>query len=487
MGHHEAPRIPLFTAIGTYFGYALLMLVGHVRDFISKLERVYKPRKSSTQSINAGYAPIVSDFEDFYTRRLYDRINDCWNRPIASNPGAYIDVLSRTAHIYGQQLKLTGEKTHCLNLGSYNYLGFGDPDSHTKADVLKTLVNHPVSTCSQRSVTGTTDLHVQCEALVARYVGKPAAMVFGMGYGTNSTTLPALLSKGSLIISDAFNHASIAIGARSTGATIKVFRHNDVAHLEQVIRRAIVDGQPRSHRPWDKIMIIVEGIYSMEGEFCPLREIVEIKNKYRCYLYVDEAHSIGAIGQTGRGICEHSGVDPKEVDIMMGTFTKSFGSVGGYIAASQDIIDLLRHSCAGHVYSPSISPAACQQVISAMTCIMGEDGTTIGATKLKSLRDNANYFRKRLIEMGCHVLGDYDSPVVPTMLYNPAKIPAFSRECLKRGLAVVVVGFPACPLLLSRTRLCLSAAHTRKDLDWALEKIEEVTDHCGLRYAKSMF
>lgn len=268
---HEPPRIPLLTAIGTYFGYALLMLVGHVRDFLSKL---IHPTRSHQQSLAAGYAPIVSDFEDFYTRRLYDRIHDCWNRPIASNPGAYIDVLARSELQYGKPLELTGDKIHCLNLGSYNYLGFGDPDSHTKKDVLATLTDFPVSTCSQRSVAGTTKLHVQCEELVARYVGKPAAMVFGMGFGTNSTVLPALLSKGSLIISDSFNHASIAIGARSTGGTIKVFRHNDIAHLEQVIRRAIVDGQPRSHRPWDKIMIIVEGIYSMEGEFCPLREIV---------------------------------------------------------------------------------------------------------------------------------------------------------------------------------------------------------------------
>jgi len=297
--------------------------------------------------------------------------------------------------------------------------------------------------------------------------------------------LPALINKECLLISDSNNHSSIAVGARSSGSTIKVFRHNDIEHLEQIIRRAIVDGQPKSHRPWKKILIMVEGIYSMEGEMCPLRAIVDIKNKYHCYLYVDEAHSIGAIGQHGRGICEHASVDVKEVDVMMGTFTKSFGAVGGYIAASAAVIQQLRHSCAGSVYSPSISIPACQQVISAMKIIMGEDGTNIGQQKLKQLRENSNFFRQSLIKMGCHVLGDEDSPVIPTMLYNPAKIPAFSRECYKLGIAVVVVGFPASPLLLSRTRFCISAAHTRKDLEWAVQRISEVCDIVGLKYSKA--
>ena len=331
-----------------------------------------------------GYAPIVNDFEDFYTRRLYQRIHDCWNRPIASCPGAYIDVIERAPLRYGQPLTFTGQTRHCLNLGSYNYLGFGDPDSPTKDAVLKALASFPVSTCSTRMSIGTSSVHAECEQVIARYIGKEAAMVYGMGFGTNSTVLPALMGKECLLVSDSTNHSSIAVGARGSGATIKVFRHNDIAHLEQVIRRAILDGQPRSHRPWRKVMIMVEGIYSMEGEMCPIRQIVDIKNRYKCFLYVDEAHSIGAIGQHGRGICEHASVDVREVDVMMGTFTKSFGAVGGYIAASAAVIAHLRHACAGSVYSASISIPACQQVISAMRIIMGEDGTSIGQTKLKS-------------------------------------------------------------------------------------------------------
>jgi len=307
-------------------------------------------------------------------------------------------------------------------------------------------------------------------------------LIFGMGFGTNSTGIPSIIGKGGLIISDSNNHSSIVIGARTSGAKIKVFKHNDINDLEWVIRDAIVNGQPRTHLPWTKILILVEGIYSMEGEMCPLAKIVELKKKYKCYLMVDEAHSIGAIGPSGRGITEMKGVDTADVDIMMGTFTKSFGAVGGYMAAKKDIVNFLRRAAVGSMYSSSISPPACQQILASMSIIMGTDGTDLGRRKLDALRENSDYFREKVTNLGFHVLGDYGSPIVPIMLYQPAKIPAFSRECLKRNLAVVVVGFPAAPLLLARSRICISAAHTRKDLDDALEKISEVGDICGLKY-----
>jgi len=150
------------------------------------------------------------------------------------------------------------------------------------------------------------------------------------------------------------------------------------------------------------------------------------------------------------------------------------------------MIQSLKTCSAGSVYSASISPPACQQIISAIEIITGEDGTDLGQTKLTTLRDNSNFFRDKLKEMGCHVLGDEDSPIVPVMLYNPAKIAAFSRFCLERNLAVVVVAFPAAPLLLSRARFCISAAHTREALEDALEKIEEVSDLIGIKYSQPL-
>ncbi|TQD75478.1 hypothetical protein C1H46_038979 [Malus baccata] len=220
----------------------------------------------------------------------------------------------------------------------------------------------------------------------------------------------------------------------------------------------------------------------MEGELCKLPEIIAICKKYKAYTYLDEAHSIGAVGKTGRGVCELLGVNTADVDIMMGTFTKSFGSCGGYISGSKELIQYLKYTCPAHLYATSISPPAAQQIICAIKVLLGEDGSNRGAQKLARIRENSNFFRSELQKMGFEVLGDNDSPVMPIMLYNPAKIPAFSRECLKQNVAVVTVAFPATPLLLARARICISASHTREDLIKALEVIGRVGDLVGIKY-----
>jgi len=326
-------------------------------------------------------------------------------------------------------------------------------------------------------------VHVQLEREVASFVGKEAAIVFGMGFATNSLTLPMLArGPGTLVISDALNHASIVAGVRGSGARVQVFRHNQPTHLERVLRAAVAEGQPRSRRPWKKILVVVEGIYSMEGEVCRLPEIAALTKRYKAYLYLDEAHSIGALGDGGRGVTEHLGVPPSDVDVMMGTFTKAFVSCGGYIAGDASLIAHLRAS-SPTLYATTMSPPAAQQALSALRLIRGAEGTGgRGREKLKQLRDNSNFFRDGLRALGCEGLGDRDSPVMPVMLYNPAKIPAFSRECLARHLAVVVVGFPATPLLLSRARVCISAAHSREDLAAALLVMADIIELLGLRY-----
>ena len=158
---------------------------------------------------------------------------------------------------------------------------------------------------------------------------------------------------------------------------------------------------------------------NVEGELCKLPEIVAVCKKYKAYIYLDEAHSIGAVGKTGRGICELLGVDTSDIDIMMGTFTKSFGSCGGYIAGSKDLIKYLKAVSPGHLYATALSPPAAQQVISALKVILGEDGSNRGAQNLAHIRENSNFFCAELKKMGYKVLGDHDSPVMPIMLYNP--------------------------------------------------------------------
>ncbi|KAF3509837.1 hypothetical protein F2Q69_00005459 [Brassica cretica] len=365
-------------------------------------------------------------------------------------PDAWFDMVERDWNDGEKVIDRTTKRRRCLNLGSYNYLGFGSFDEYCTPRVIESLKKLSASTCSSRVDAGTTSVHVELEECVAKYVGKYSAIVFGMGYATNSFIIPVLIGKGGLIISDSLNHSSIINGARGSGANIRIFQHNS--------------------------------IYSMEREMCKLPEIVSICKKYKAYVYLDEAHSIGAIGNTGRGVCELLGVNTADMDIMMGTFGKSFASCGGYIAGSKELSKYLKHHCPAHLYATSISTPSAQQIISAIRVILGEDGSNRGAQKLARIRENSNYFRPELRNMGFKVLGDVDSPVMPIMLYHPAKIPAFSRECLRENVAIAVVGFPATPLMLGRARICISASHSKQDLIKALEVISKVGDLTGIKY-----
>lgn len=486
MSHPEGfPEIGWLVALITYANYALFILIGHFRDFLAKMTGVSRFKGSVPKR---GFAMLLKSWENFYTRRLYNRIRDCWNRPIASAPGAYIEVMERISADGNVSFNYSGRTKRCLNTGSYNYLGFADDwQKYCGDQVLPSLEEWPISMCSSGVDFGSNKIHRQLEDTVATFLHKEAALVYSMGYGTNATTVPTLMGPGCLIISDSLNHISIVNGCRGSAAVIATFRHNDPNNLEEVIRNAIVTGQPRHHRPWKKIMVMVEGLYSMEGTICKLADILRVTKKYKAYLYVDEAHSIGALGGTGRGVCELTGVDHRDIDILMGTFTKSFGGMGGYIAGSKELIDYLKSTSPGWLYHNAMSPVVCQQVLTSLRIIMGQYSKQpdLGVTKIKALRDNSIFFRREMLRLGLHVYGDEGSPIIPIMIYFPAKLSAFSRECLKRGVAVVVVGFPATPVILSRARFCISAAHTKEDLEYAVKVIDEVTDILLMKYNKN--
>ena len=285
------------------------------------------------------------------------------------------------------------------------------------------------SVCSQllcilklcKFISGHTRTQDDLEKLVAEFLGVEDAICFSMGFATNSMNAPCLVDKHSLIISDQYNHASLILGCRLSGAGIKVFKHNDMKSLERILRDAIAYGNPKTHRPYKKILIVVEGIYSMEGSICNLPEIIALKKKYKCYLYLDEAHSIGAMGATGRGVVEYWGCNPRDVDIMMGTFTKSFGAAGGYIGGSVDTIAHLRKASPTGYYSAPMSPPVAQQVIASMSIIMGRDQTRDGEKRIERLARNSRYFRRRLKQLGFIVYGSDDSPVVPVLIYFPTQ------------------------------------------------------------------
>ncbi|KAI0019034.1 serine palmitoyltransferase [Xylariomycetidae sp. FL0641] len=486
--HHgeplQAPIIdepPYYYVLTTYISYLLLLALGHIRDFFGK--RFSKKPLYRTLRASNGYAPLNDDFDSFYTRRLKLRIDDVFARTSTGVPGRYINLLNRVSDNFNESYKYIGGHTETLNMSSYNYLGFAQSEGPCANAVEECVRRYGLSFCSSRADAGTSDLVNEVEKEVAAFVGKPSAMVFSMGFVTNASSFPALMSKGCLIISDELNHASIRLGARLSGAVIRSFKHNDMIDLEKRLREAIAQGQPRTHRPWKKILVAVEGLYSMEGTMCDLPGILNLKDTYKFALYVDEAHSVGALGPRGRGVCDYFGIDPDRVDILMGTLTKSFGANGGYVAADKQIIDKLKSCNAATMLGESPTPAVLMQILASLKIITGELVPGEGEERLQRIAFNSRYLRLGLKRMGMIVYGHDDSPIIPVTLYNPAKISAFSHEMLKRNISVVVVGYPATPLISSRARFCVSAAHNKDDMDRLLAACDEVGDILQLKFS----
>ncbi|KIJ37114.1 hypothetical protein M422DRAFT_178526 [Sphaerobolus stellatus SS14] len=521
-GVEEDP--PYYILVMTYLSYIMLILLGHVRDFFGKRIR---PHSYSHLMPNNGYAALNSDFDSFFSRRLKQRMDDVFSRPITGVPGRTLTVLDRVSDDNNLSFTLTGSKTRALNTASYNYLGFAQAEGGCADAVEEGIRRYGVSSCSARREAGTTDLHQQAEALVAKFIGHEDALIVSMGFATNTTTLPALVGKGCLVISDEQNHSSIRMGVRLSGANVRTFKHNDMDVLESLLREVISQGQPRTHRPWKKIFVVVEGLYSMEGTLVNLPRVMELKKKYKFYLYIDEAHSIGALGPNGRGVADYFGINPAKIDILMGTFTKSFGAAGGYIAGSHSLITVLRTRAHATCYSESVSPAVLTQIVASMGSIMGilppvlhdpskseltlngletydvhpgpapassmptwmnlppqlQDGSE-GQTRLRRLAFNSRYLSRGLQKLGFIIYGHDDSPIVPLLLFNPGKMTLFSRLMLARNLpiVVVVVGYPATPLISGRARFCMSAAHTKEDVDLILKACDELGDLLDFRH-----
>ncbi|TPX37676.1 hypothetical protein SmJEL517_g00717 [Synchytrium microbalum] len=487
--HHTELEPPLRVTALTYTGFIILACIGIIRNACQQLAhfvRHYILGYISNDALKPGYAPLNEGFEVFFRAQFYRFIKDCFHRPITGVPGSHLTILERVSDDYNKTFTLTGRTQTVLNLSSYNYLGFAQSHGPCADAVEEALEKFGMTTSSPRMEAGSTTLHTDVERLVARYIGQEDAVVLSMGFATNSTTLPAIVEQGSLVISDALNHASLVYGCRISGASIKSFKHNDMNSLEKVLRDAIANGQGGKNSslyiPWKKILVVVEGLYSMEGTICPLPQILELKRKYKFFLYIDEAHSIGAIGPKGRGVCDFYGVNPREVDILMGTFTKAFSAAGGYISGSRDLINRIRLYNHSSIFAESMSIPVLQQIYTSMTIIMGEDGTSDGRRRIEHLAKLTRRFRDGLKGHGFLVMGDDNSPVVPVLLCQPCKIGPFSYEMLERGVAVVIAGFPATPVTESRARFCLSSSHTMEDIDMALAAISEVGDKLDLKY-----
>ncbi|GMT12122.1 hypothetical protein PFISCL1PPCAC_3419, partial [Pristionchus fissidentatus] len=472
------------TKHSVYLAWLVLLIFANIREFMRRVGLESNKKVPLELPSQRHFPQLYSDFESTYTRNCYMRVRDVFERIIGSCPGAKVNLLDRYSNDYNWTFVYPGTQTEVINTGSYNYLGFAQASGPCADAAASSIDREGLTTCGQASQTGVPSSQQRLESLVADFLGTEDAICFPMGFATNSLHCTALADKNTLILSDEYNHASLRLGSRQSGATVKAFKHNDMADLEKCLRTAVVYGNKKRCRPYSKIIIIIEGIYSMEGSICDLPKIVELKKKYKAYLYLDEAHSIGAMGRSGRGVVEYWDVDVADVDIMMGTFTKSFGSAGGYMAGTKRLVSHLRCASPTNFYCTPMSPPVAEQIIGSMRIIMGLDGTNEGALRIDRLARNARYFRLRLKQMGFIVYGSDDSPVVPLLIYYPTHCGEYGRQMLARNIAVVVVSFPATDMTESRVRFCLSAAHTKEMLDEVLDAVNIVGDHAFSKHSK---
>ncbi|GFV42975.1 serine palmitoyltransferase 2 [Trichonephila clavipes] len=481
--NQEFEETPLIIALTVYFCYVVLTIFGHIRDFVRKLG--FGKSSEVKEQNRDGYAKLYGSFESFYTRNIYKRIVQGWNMFVCGVPDVVFKLKIKISSEFHQNARFGTEKNiEAINLGSYNYLGFAENSGKCADSVEEVILKYGTGICSTRHELGSLDIHRKLETMVADFLGVEDSIIIGMGFATNSTNIPTLMSKGCLILSDELNHASLVLGCRLSGAKINVYKHNDMKDLEEKVRAAVIEGQPISHKPWKKILIIAEGVYSMEGTVVNLPGLIAIKKKYKCYLYVDEAHSIGAIGSTGRGVTDYFGCNPRDVDLLMGTFTKSFGASGGYIAGSKSLINHIRKHSHSFSYGASMSAPVAQQIIMTLKILMGKDGSNEGVLRVRQLERNTRYFRRKLKQKGFIIYGNEDSPVVPLMLYFPSKVTEFIQGLLMQGVATVGVCYPATTVVTSRARFCISAGHTKEMLDKALTVIEAVGSRIMANYSK---
>lgn len=478
----ESP--PWYTAIGVLFSYAVLITLSTFADWL-RARGFIKVKGAHELDKQKDFAPLNNQFEALYVNNLYRIACDVVNRPLAGFPGAVMKLRDRVTHNHGWNFEYTGIISDVINMGSYNYLGFARNDGPCAEAAARHIDKFGIGICSTRHEFGSSTLQGELDRCVADYLGVEDAVCFPMGFGTNSMNISAFVGKGCLILSDELNHASLVLGSRLSGAEIKVFKHNNAADLEKKLIKALANGQSGSGEPYKKVLIIIEGIYSMEGTIVNLPAFVKVKKRYKAYLFLDEAHSVGALGPTGRGVVEYWGCDPNDIDIMMGTLTKSFAAAGGYIGGRKSTIDYLRAYSQGACYGTVMSPPVIAQVTTSLKIMTGEDGTNLGREKTRQLSRNTRYLRRRLKQLGFLIYGHDDSPVVPIMTFFLTKVVCFGRETLKHNLGVVSVGYPATPLTKSRARLCVSADHTKEHLDQALEIMDEIGDLTRTKYGRA--
>jgi 8-amino-7-oxononanoate synthase len=340
-------------------------------------------------------------------------------------------------------------------VGSNNYLGLTN-DPRVLEAASAALKKYGSACTGSRLLNGNTDLHDRLETELATLVGKDAALVFPTGYQANLGVISALAGPGDVLMIDKLNHASMVDGATLSGAEVVRFRHADLAHLEARLNRAA--GRPK--------MVIVDGVFSMEGDLADVPRIADLCDAHSARLIVDDAHGIGVFGATGAGVCEHFGVADR-VDLIVGTFSKSFASIGGFVAGDAAVISYLRHNARSLIFSASIPASACATVLTAIE-IMREE-----PERRERLWQNARRMQRELSGLGFDTFGS-ESPIVPVIVGGTLRTFEFWKKLLDAGVFTNPVIAPAVPATSGRIRTSYMATHTDSQLDFVLDAFERV-------------
>ena len=351
-----------------------------------------------------------------------------------------------------------------INFASYDYLGLAQhPDV---AGAAKSAIDQfGMSVSASRIVAGERPIHRALEEAIADFYETEDALAFVSGHATNVSTIDALMSHGDLIVQDELIHNSAHVGAKLSGATCKTFKHNDMESLEKVLAE---------HRASHNLaLIVVEGLYSMDGDFPDLVRLVELKQRYGAWLMVDEAHGLGVLGKTGRGIAEHFGVDPKKIDIWMGTMSKTLGTCGGYIAGTRELIEILKFQADGFVYSVGITPALAAGAHAALNVLKAEP------ERVARLQANSQLFLQEARQAGLDTGHSEGYAVVPVIVGDSLKAVKLTENLLERGINVLPIIYPAVPMKAARLRFFITADHTdeqiRNTVAITKEELEKLT------------
>src|SRR6202051_871558 len=352
-----------------------------------------------------------------------------------------------------------------INLSSNNYLGLTTHKALRRA-AIEAIRTHGVGAGAVRTIAGTMDLHMALEEQIAKFKGTEACVVFQSGFTANAGTVAAILGKDDLILSDELNHASIIDGCRLSKATIKVFKHADVADCERLCKET-------ENWPGHKLLI-TDGVFSMDGDIAPLPELCTLAEKYKCIMMVDDAHSSGVLGRGGRGTVDHLGCHGR-VHIQVGTLSKAIGAMGGYVCGSRDLIDFLYHRARPFLYSTGHPPSVVATCQAAFTLLDSPEGEKL----LKKLWSNTKFFQRRLKKIGFSI-GATETPITPIYVGEGAMAFDFSRRLYDAGVYIPAVGFPTVPEGKARLRAMVTRTHKRADLERACAIIAHEGHALGL-------